>query len=298
MTDIQAKIEELEKELLEKKKELVQLRKSLPERKIENYSFITSTNEQVTLLELFGEKDELIIIHNMGKSCSYCTMWADGFNGVYHYLIAKAGFAVASPDTPEVQENFAAERKWQFPMISVKESSFTKDLGFIKENKYYYPGASTFRKDEHGNILIHAQATFGPGDDYCVPWHLFDLLPSGSEDVKTKRKLNEHSPFQLTNNIAVGVRNYEEALLFYKTVLGMKVEQTFDNETKFSISGSNFFFEKNEENYVSFEFAVDKIEEAKSILSQHGCKITREYSSTSIMIQDPFGLKFHLYESK
>ena len=78
-------------------------------------------NEQVSLLDLFGDKNELFVVHNMGKSCSYCTMWADGFNGIYHHLIDQASFVVASPDTPEVQENFAAERKWRFPMISVKK---------------------------------------------------------------------------------------------------------------------------------------------------------------------------------
>ena len=36
----------------------------------------------VRLSELFGDKRDLILIHNMGKGCPSCTMWADGFNGV------------------------------------------------------------------------------------------------------------------------------------------------------------------------------------------------------------------------
>ena len=35
----------------------------------------------VRLSELFGEHDDLVIIHNMGASCRYCTLWADGFSG-------------------------------------------------------------------------------------------------------------------------------------------------------------------------------------------------------------------------
>ncbi|MBO1912577.1 DUF899 family protein, partial [Microvirga sp. 3-52] len=154
-----------------------------------------------------------------GKSCSYCTMWADGFNGIYHHLIDQASFVVASPDAPEVQENFAAERKWRFPMISVKESLFTKELGFQK-GKSMLPGVSTFRKDDQGLIYLHAQAPFGPGDDYCVTWSLFDLLPSGAKDVEVKNKILTDSDFQLTNNIAIGVTNYEDAIQFYKTIFG------------------------------------------------------------------------------
>ncbi|WP_241657743.1 DUF899 family protein [Anaerobacillus alkaliphilus] len=296
MTTIQAQIEALEQEILEKKRQLVELRKSVGERLVPNYEFVTSTNKQATLLGLFGDKDELFVIHNMGKGCSYCTMWADGFNGVYHHLAAKAGFVLASPDEPSVQEDFAAERKWQFPMISVKGNSFTSEVGFLKENQHY-PGVSTFRRDEQNNIYLCTQAYFGPGDDYCVPWHLFDLLPSGSINVQTIRKLNSHSTFQLTNNIAIGVKDYENAIGFYQDILGWKVEQIFENEIKFSISGTNIFIENTGESIVHFEFAVEDIETTKSLLLEKGCQITKEYSPKSVMVEDPFGLKFHLFET-
>jgi predicted dithiol-disulfide oxidoreductase (DUF899 family)/predicted enzyme related to lactoylglutathione lyase len=297
VTTIQSQIEALEQEILEKKKQLVELRKSVGERLVPNYEFVTSTNKQSTLLDLFGDKDELFVIHNMGKGCSYCTMWADGFNGVYHYLSAKAGFVLASPDKPSIQEDFAAERRWTFPMISVEGSTFTEDVGFLKANQYY-PGVSTFRKDEQNNIYLCTQAYFGPGDDYCVPWHLFDLLPTGSMNVQTKRKLNSQSLFQLTNNIAIGVKDYDHAIAFYQNVLGMKVEKTFENETKFAISGTNFFIESSDENVVHFEFAVEDMETTKTLLLEKGCQITKEYSPKNVMVADPFGMKFHLFESQ
>ncbi|MBE4907536.1 DUF899 family protein [Bacillus luteolus] len=297
MTTIQEQINALEQEIFQKKKQLLDLRKSVEERLVSNYEFVTSSKQQTTLLDLFGDKNELFVIHNMGRGCSYCTMWADGFNGVYHHLVAKAGFVLASPDEPSVQEDFAAERKWQFPMVSVKDNSFTEDVGFIIENQHY-PGVSTFRKDEYNNIYLHTQAFFGPGDDYCVPWHLFDLLPSGSENVQTKRNLNSQSAFQLTNNIAIGVKDYENALAFYKEVIGMKGEQIFENETKLTMSGTSFFIENNPANNVHFEFAVEDIEAAKNLLLDKGCQITKEYSAKSVMIEDPFGLKFHLFEPK
>lgn len=295
MITIQSQIKALEQEIIEKKKQLVELRKLIGERLVPNYEFVTSTNKQTTLLDLFCDKDELFVIHNMGKDCSYCTMWADGFNGVYHHLIAKAGFVLASPDYPSILEDYAAERKWQFPMISVKGSSFTEEVGFFKENQYY-PGVSTFRRDEQNNIYLCTQAYFEPGDDYCVPWHLFDLLPSGSRNVQMTRKLNSQSSFQLTNNIAIGVKDYQNAIAFYREILGMKVAQIFENETKFTISGTNFFIESSSESIVHFEFAVEDIETTKSLLLEKGCQITKVYSPKSVLVKDPFGMRFHLYE--
>ncbi|WP_100013131.1 DUF899 family protein [Lentibacillus sediminis] len=293
--NIVSEINKLEQEILEKKKRLVELKKAIPDKQVENYLFQSSMNQEKSLLELFDDKDELWVVHNMGKSCGYCTMWADGFNSVYHHLDGKAAFVVSSPDTPEVQESFAASRKWQFPMVSIEGSAFTKDMGFEKEG-YFYPGVSTFYKDEQDQIFLHSQASFGPGDDYCVPWHLFDLLPSGREGITVKRNLNSESPFQLTNNIAVGVTDYDNAVQFYENVLGMQMEQELQNEKKFSASGTNFYFENASENDVYFEFAVDDFEAAKRLLLANGCTITKVYSENSCMFADPYGLRFHVFE--
>lgn len=290
-------IHKLEQDIMEKKKKLAQLRKSVPEQKVENYLFSTTGNREVTLLELFQQKDELIVIHNMGKSCSYCTMWADGFNGVYEHLIQKAAFVVSSPDEPDVQEDFAASRGWVFPMISTKGTTFKEDFGFQKD-AYYYPGVSSFRKDERGNIYHHAKASLGPGDDYNVVWHLLDLLPSGSEDFQPKKKYDRNALFQLTNNVAIQVKNYARAINFYENIIGMKLERNFDNETKLSIGGLHFYIENSEGNSVFFEFAVDDFHHAIEMLLDQGCTITKELNEKSVMVNDPFGLKFHVFEVK
>lgn len=290
-------IDKLEQEIMEKKKMLVQLRKSVSEQKVDNYLFTTVENREVTLHELFQNKDELIVIHNMGKSCSYCTMWADGFNGVYEHLIQKAAFVVSSPDEPEVQEDFAASRGWVFPMISTKGTTFKEDFGFQKDG-FYYPGVSTFRKDESGNIYHHAKASLGPGDDYNVVWHLFDLLPSGSEDFQPKKKYDRNALFQLTNNVAIQVKDYARAINFYENIIGMKLERSLDNETKLSIGALQFYIEDSEDDSVFFEFAVDDFHHAIEMLLDQGCTISKEYTEKSVMVNDPFGLKFHLFEVK
>ncbi|WP_409252599.1 DUF899 family protein [Bacillus sp. SCS-153A] len=290
-------IEALERDIYQKKKRLLELKKSIPESKVINYEFVDSEERRVTLSELFGDKSELMLIHSMGRSCRYCTMWADGFNGVYHYLNGKANFVVSSPDSPKAQADFAASRKWQFPMISVKGTAFAEELGFKKDGRYL-PGVSTFRKDADGFIYLHRQSNFGPGDDYCVTWHLFDLLPSGSEKDDVVQWLNERPSFQLTNNIAIGIRNYEQGVSFYRDVLGMKLERSYIDETKFSTSGTNFYMENDEENNVYFEFEVEDIKQSEQQLLENGCIIVKEYSEKSMMVKDPYGMMFHLYQSE
>src|SRR6516165_10464733 len=77
-----------------------------------------------TLSALFGRRDELMVIHNMGSKCAYCTMWADGYSGIYPHLKQRSAFVVASRDKPETQAKFAASRAWQFPMVSDKAAAF------------------------------------------------------------------------------------------------------------------------------------------------------------------------------
>jgi predicted dithiol-disulfide oxidoreductase (DUF899 family) len=130
----------------------------------------------VSLSELFGDRDQLILIHNMGFTCPYCTMWADGFNGLLPHIEERAAFTLASPDAVEQQKKGAAKRRWQFRMVSTRGSSFSKDLGFEDEGSPT-PGVSTFVRGPDGTIRRYAAASFGPGDRFCSVWSFVDLLP-------------------------------------------------------------------------------------------------------------------------
>jgi predicted dithiol-disulfide oxidoreductase (DUF899 family) len=146
---------------------------------IPDYEFQTSEGP-VRLSQLFGDHEHLIVIHNMGKSCPACTMWADGYNGIHHHVITRAAFVVSSPDPPQVQREFAASRGWRFPMVSHAGSTFAADMGF-RSDKGWKPGVSVFRR-EGGRIFRVSDTTFSPGDDFCAVWHFFDLLPGGRGD--------------------------------------------------------------------------------------------------------------------
>ena len=151
---------------------------------VQNYEFTDFNDKKTSLMELFGEKNDLILIHNMGSSCAYCTMWADGFNGILPHLKNRASFVISSPDDSKTQKKFAITRGWNFQMISTKGTSFTKDMGFEKDG-IPQPGVSVFFKD--GNKIIRVgRDDFEPGDNYCATFPLFDLLKDGTGNWQAK----------------------------------------------------------------------------------------------------------------
>jgi len=62
---------------------------------VRDYEF-TTPDGPVRLSQLFGDKRDLFVIHNMGRSCPACTLWADGFNGSYPHIADRA-FACRHP---------------------------------------------------------------------------------------------------------------------------------------------------------------------------------------------------------
>jgi len=185
-------VAKLEKQLVDIKKKLAAARQKCGKREVEDYQLFDWNGGTVRLSELFANKQELILIYNMGKQCPYCTLWADGFNGMLAHLEDRAAFVVVSPDDPLTQQKFAQSRGWKFKMVSHQDTTFRKDMGFEDKKGGPQPGVSTFQKDKKGKITHVACASFGPGDDYCSLWSLFDLLPGGAKGWAAK--FHYHSP--------------------------------------------------------------------------------------------------------
>ncbi len=168
-------IRTLETQVRKQKEKLALLRMKAPKELVSDYE-LTDGKKKIKLSQLFGDKNELILVHNMGSDCPYCTLWADGFNGFTKHLENRAAFVIENDDAPATQSKFARSRGWTFKFVSSEGSSLKTDLGFKEENNYF-PGVSTFVKDKKGKIYRVASSYFGPGDNYCSIWDLFDLLP-------------------------------------------------------------------------------------------------------------------------
>lgn len=181
-----ARIARLRRELGRARKELHLAIVQTPPEAVLNYAF-AAHDDAPTLASLFGDKRDLIIIHNMGSHCPMCTLWADGYNGLYPHIRTRASFVLTSPDEPAHQEQFARERGWQFPMISHKGTSFASDMGYADAAGRCRPGLSAFQMRD-GHIVRTAHNTSEPFDDYCPVWHLFDLFPEGSAGWSPKLK--------------------------------------------------------------------------------------------------------------
>ena len=138
-----------------------------------------SDDGPVSLTALFGRKSDLILIHNMGANCAYCTLWADGYNGLYPHIASRAAFVIASPDSPEQQREFARSRSWRFPMISDGGAAFAAKLGYALPEGRCRPGISVFQRSKEGLFRVNDTASC-PHDDFCAIWHLLDLLPGGA----------------------------------------------------------------------------------------------------------------------
>ncbi len=172
-------ISAIEKQLYELTMKLNELRKAHSGDEVKNYTFSTLEGD-VELLELFGEKDSLLVIHNMGQGCRYCTLWADGFNGFLPHLESAMSVVLVSKDPPDLQRRFANSRGWRFRLASHGGGDYIKEQTVVPgENNM--PGVVVYERDG-SQIRRKNAAVFGPGDLYCSIWNLLGMAGLSEAD--------------------------------------------------------------------------------------------------------------------
>ena len=164
------------------KKKLAETLRDAAKMTVPNATLVSTDGADVALADLFAEKRDLILVHNMGKGCRWCTLWADGFRGYTDHLNSRAAFALVTPDDPDVARDFAKSRNWNFPVVTYGDSGLAATLGFEPTPGQYYPGYSALHKDDDGTITRTGMSHFGPGDDYCAVWPMFDQLKDGQNN--------------------------------------------------------------------------------------------------------------------
>ena len=173
------RVMELERKIGELTAELAALRRSSAGTTVPNYTFATQSGD-ATLRQLFGEHGTLLAIHNMGQGCRYCTLWADGFNGLLPHLESALAVVLVSKDSPQVQRRFANSRGWRFRLASHGGGNYIREQGVL-DGDDNYPGAVVYRRDGDA-ILRMNSCVFGPGDLYCSMWSLLGLAGIGVAD--------------------------------------------------------------------------------------------------------------------
>lgn len=168
----QEKINELQKQIFDLKQQLnIQLAAN-PATAVKDYRFKTLEGI-VSLNDLFAQQDKLLLIHNMGQGCRYCTLWADGFNGFLPHLESAMSVVLVSKDTPEVQRDFANSRGWRFRLASHGGGDYIQEQT-VMDGENNMPGVVVYEKQDN-TIVRKNSAVFGPGDSYCSMWDLIGL---------------------------------------------------------------------------------------------------------------------------
>lgn len=174
-----SEITRIEREIYQLSKKLKELRKVSPGVEVRNYRFETLTGP-VGLRELFGRRNQLLVIHNMGQGCRYCTLWADGLNGLVPHIESALSLVLVSRDDPEVQQRFAASRGWRFRLASHGGGDYIREQA-VMEGADNMPGAVVYARK--GDVIYRKNAcSFGPDDAYCAVWPLLGMAGIGEDD--------------------------------------------------------------------------------------------------------------------
>jgi predicted dithiol-disulfide oxidoreductase (DUF899 family) len=146
---------------------------------------------EVTLTELFGGHDELVVYHLMfhpedDAACAMCSMWVDGLRGVARHIGRRAGLAVIAKAPIDKLRGWGRARGWQgLRLVSGFDSPLNTDLGIEGSRGGQFPAVSVFTRS--GGRVRHAYTQSadypdrtGRGIDLINPvWQTLDLLPSG-----------------------------------------------------------------------------------------------------------------------
>lgn len=172
-------LQQAEKELFELTQKVAGLRRDQKAVQIDNYTF-DAWDGEVSLLSLFGDKDILFVIHNMGQACRYCTLWADGLNGFVPHIESQFALALVSKDDPQTQRRMANTRGWRFRMASHAGGDYITEQS-VSPGAGNTPGVVCYQR-KGDEIYRKNSAQFGPGDEFCSQWNLLSLAGISTAD--------------------------------------------------------------------------------------------------------------------
>lgn len=195
-----------EKESTRLRDELAQRRRELPWVRVEKDYQFQGADGQQTLLDLFGNRSQLIVQHFMlgpgwQQGCPMCSYWGDNLSGTsIHMAHRDISFVAVSRGEIELIQAYKKRMGWDFNWVS----SFNNDFNFdyhvsfadedIERGEVYYnyrkttfpssegPGVSVFCRNDQGEIF-HTYSCYGRGLDVLNgAYHYIDLTPKGRDE--------------------------------------------------------------------------------------------------------------------
>jgi len=160
-----------------------------------NYQFIAEGGRTVTLADLFGGKQSLVVYSYMfgpqrERPCPMCTSLLGAWNGEARDIQQRVGLAVIARSPIEKLIAFKKERGWRdLPLYSDPSGEFSRDYHAIAPDGSDIPGFNVFAKRD-GRIRHFWSGEMGfeqadPGQDPrgapdLMPlWTVLDSVPEG-----------------------------------------------------------------------------------------------------------------------
>jgi catechol 2,3-dioxygenase-like lactoylglutathione lyase family enzyme len=100
-----------------------------------------------------------------------------------------------------------------------------------------------------------------------------------------------------TRDVIIQVERFEEAVAFYRDVLGFRSIAVRDDLIGFETGSFMLYVEPGAAPGPVFELECDDVSAAKQLLLAHGCSVVDENSAVPrCYVRDPYGLTLNLNE--
>jgi predicted dithiol-disulfide oxidoreductase (DUF899 family) len=181
-----------EKELTHARDALAAERRRLPMERIEKSYTFEGPDGDVTLLDLFAGRPQLLLYHFMfaegvhgwpTAGCPGCSMFMDnvGQFTLTHLAHRDVSFAVVSRGPLANLLAYKERMSWNAPWVSSAKNTFNVDFGLTSERGENH-GLSVFVRD--GNAIFRTYFTTARGlEPAGTVWSLLDLTPFGRQET-------------------------------------------------------------------------------------------------------------------
>jgi len=148
-----------------------------------------STTGDLTLLDLFAGRKQLILYHfmlgpNDKEGCIGCSFFVDHIADLRHLESRDTSFACVALSPVEKIEAFKERMGWKFPFYSSQDTFKSVKEGeavtWLPGNGYF--GISVFLRE--GDEVFHTYSTTDRGlEIFLVTYHLLDMTPLGRQEA-------------------------------------------------------------------------------------------------------------------
>ena len=177
------KLRKKEKKNTRERDKVSALRRKLPMMEIKNNYIFKGPGGNKSLLDLFGNKKQLIVYHFMyhpknDTFCPGCSMVGDQIPHLAHINERNTSFVFSSHAPLKSIQRYKKRMGWTTPWYSALENNFNEDLGIDGNTT---PMLSVFIRD--GKKIYRTYYTTARGIEYLgTPWAFLDLTPYGRQE--------------------------------------------------------------------------------------------------------------------